>query len=259
MTLIDSHAHLTDERLLAEAAEVVERARAAGVRQVVTIGTTPEDSRRAIELASRLPGVFATAGIHPHSADAADDDAFARLEVLARSPRVVALGETGLDYFYDNSPHEAQRRAFAHHLELARALELPVVVHSRDADEDLRAMLREEASGTRGVLHCFTGGRALLEAALAAGWYISFAGTITFRNFADTELLRAVPLDRILVETDSPYLAPVPHRGKRNEPAYVPLVARRAAELRGEDPEEFGAATIRNTRALYRLEEESDA
>ncbi|MGI9179707.1 MAG: TatD family hydrolase [Longimicrobiaceae bacterium] len=259
MILIDSHAHLTDERLFAEADEIVERARAVGVHQIVTIGTTPENSRQAIELASRLPGVFATVGIHPHSADAADEDAFAQVEALARSPRVVALGETGLDYFYDNSPRQVQRSSFAHHLELARTLELPVVVHSRDADEDLRAILAEAAGGTRGVLHCFTGGRELMEAALAAGWYISFSGMITFRSFADAELLRAVPLDRILVETDSPYLAPVPHRGKRNEPAFVPLVARRAAELRGEDPEEFGAATVRNTRALYRLQEVSDA
>ncbi len=258
MRFIDSHAHLTDERLHPQAAEVVERARAAGVRQLVTIGTTLDDSLQAVELAARLPGVFVTVGIHPHSAADASEEAFARIEELARSPRVVALGETGLDYYYDNSPREVQRRAFARHLELARTLDLPVVVHSRDADEDLRPMLVEAANGTRGVLHCFTGGRALMETALAAGWYISFAGMITFRNFSDAELLRAVPLDRILVETDSPYLAPIPHRGKRNEPAYVRLVAQRAAELRGEDPEEFGAATVRNTRALYRLEE-SDA
>ncbi len=254
MHLIDSHAHLTDERLFAEAAEIVERARAAGVEQVVTVGTNPEDSHEAVELAARLPGVWATVGIHPHVASTADGKAFGAIEELAGRARVVGVGETGLDYYYDNSPRDAQRRAFARHLELARALDLPVVVHSRDADEDLRAMLRDMGPGTRGVLHCFTGGQALLDAALQLGWYISFAGMITFPKYADADLLRAVPRDRILVETDSPYLAPVPHRGRRNEPAHLALVARRAAELRGEDPKDFASAAAHNTRSLFRLE-----
>lgn len=255
LRVVDSHAHLTDERLSADASEVVARARAAGVEAVVTVGTDLADSRAAVSLAERLDGVYATVGIHPHSAAEAveEPDAFRRLEALAREPRVVALGETGLDYHYDNAPREAQRYSFGRHLELGRALDLPVVVHARSADEDVISLLREKGAGTRGVLHCFSGGRALLETALELGWHISFAGMITFRSYTDAELLRAVPLDRILVETDSPYLAPVPHRGKRNEPAYVPLVARRAAELRGEDPVHLARATLSNARSFYRL------
>ncbi len=254
MRLIDSHAHLTDERLANDAEAVIDRAREAGVAAVVTIGSDLEDSRGAIALVERFSGVYASVGIHPHAAARADEETFAEIEALARSRNVVAVGETGLDYYYDHSPRETQRSAFLRHLELARRLDLPVVVHSRDADEDLSAVLKEGGHEVRGVLHCFTGGRALLEAALAAGWYISFSGLITFRNFADAELLRAVPQDRFLVETDSPYLAPVPHRGKRNEPAHVVLVAQRAAELRGEEVAAFAATTMANTRRFYRLE-----
>jgi TatD DNase family protein len=252
--LIDSHAHLTDARLSAEAAPVVERARAAGVVGIVTIGTNVQDSRAAVGLAAILPGVFTSVGIHPHTAEQADDEALRTIEALAAEPGVVAIGETGLDYYYDNAPRAAQRAAFARHLELGRGLGLPVIVHSRDADSDMAALLREAGQGTAGVLHCFTGGRALMETALELGWYVSFAGMITFPKYADAGLLRAVPADRILVETDSPYLAPVPHRGKRNEPAHVVEVARRAAELRGEDPAEFMAATLRNATRLYGLD-----
>jgi TatD DNase family protein len=248
--LIESHAHLTDARLRDEADAAVARARAAGVEAIVTVASDAADSAAAVALAERIEHVYATVGIHPHAASTADEAAFDRVRALARSPRVVALGETGLDYHYDNSPREAQRTSFARHLELARELDLPVVVHCRDADDDLIALLAEAGQGTRGVLHCFAGGRALLEAGLAAGWYVSFAGLVTFRSYDAAELLRAVPLERILVETDSPYLAPVPYRGKRNEPAYVVETARRAAELRGEDFAEFAAATVRNTRAL---------
>ncbi|CAN5814457.1 TatD family hydrolase [soil metagenome] len=255
MTVIDSHAHVTDERLVDEAAAVVERALAADVEAVVTVGTKLEDSRAAVELANRLPGVFASVGLHPHNADAADEQLFSELHELARQPRVVALGETGLDYFHDNAPRQAQQSAFARHLELARMLDLPVIVHAREADEDVIGILRDAGRGTHGVLHCFTAGRELMDCALDLGWYISFAGMITFPKYMDAELLRAVPGDRILVETDSPYLAPVPYRGKRNEPMHVPLVATRAAELRGEDPAEFAAATVRNARSLYRLAE----
>jgi TatD DNase family protein len=255
MRLIDSHAHLTSEQLAGEAAAVVARARAAGVEAVVSIGTDVEDSRAAASLAAELSGVYATAGIHPHAAADAAADAMAEIRELARGPRVVALGETGLDYYYDNSPREAQRELFARHLELGRELDLPVVVHAREADDDVSALLREAGQGTRGVLHCFAGGRPLLETALEIGWYVSFSGLVTFKKYADVELLRAVPGDRLLVETDSPYLAPVPHRGKRNEPAHVVFTARHIAELRGEDPQVLAAATVRNTRAFYRIEE----
>jgi TatD DNase family protein len=251
--LIDSHAHLTDERLAAEVEEVLLRAREAGVGQVVTIGTTLEDSRAAAALAGSRAGVFASVGIHPHSAEQATPDAMAEIEALAADPRVVALGETGLDYYYDNAPRQVQRDAFLRHLELGRRLDLPVVVHAREADDDLAALLREAGSGTRGVLHCFASGAELLDAALALDWYASFSGMVTFSRYDGAELLRRVPADRLLVETDSPYLAPAPHRGKRNEPALVALVARRAAELRDEAPDALAAATTANARRLFGL------
>jgi TatD DNase family protein len=251
--MIDSHAHLADERLYPDVEGVVSRARDAGVHTIVTIGTRPDDWRETLEVARRFPEVCATLGIHPHAANLASEETLARLRELLCQPKVVGIGETGLDYFYDNSPRQAQRASFLRHLELARETGLPVVVHSRSADDDLRDIL-SDARDVRGVLHCFAGGRALLERALEVGWYISFSGLITFKKYEDQELVRAVPGDRVLVETDSPYLAPVPHRGKTNEPAFVPLVAARAAEIRGEDPAEFAAAAARNTRALYRLE-----
>lgn len=249
---IDSHAHLSDERLLPDLEGVLERARAAGVEAVVTVGTHREDWRRVADLAARHPQVHAVAGVHPHTADQATPEALAELRALAEERRIVAIGETGLDYFYDNAPREAQRGAFLRHLELARETGLPVVVHTRSADADTADVLAD-ARGVRGVLHCFSGGRALLERAVEAGWYVSFSGMITFRKYADAELVRMVPADRILVETDSPYLAPVPHRGRTNEPSFVPFVAAKAAEIRGEEPAELAAATVRNTRAFYGL------
>ena len=253
--LIDSHAHLTDARFADDVDEVITRAREGGVSTIVTIGNDLEDSRAAARLAHAEPGVYAAVGVHPNAVAEAPDGAMAEVEDLARSePAVVAIGETGLDYYYDRAPREVQREWFSRHLELAGELDLPVVVHCRDADNDLRAMLRESGPATRGVLHCFASGAPLLDTALEIGWYISFSGMITFSKFEGTDLLRAVPLDRLLVETDSPYLSPVPHRGKRNEPAYVQLVAARAAELRGESAEALTSATARNTRTLYRLE-----
>ncbi|HET7275780.1 MAG TPA: TatD family hydrolase [Longimicrobiaceae bacterium] len=256
MLLIDSHAHLTDERFSGELPGVLTRAREAGVGTIVTIGTDVADSRVAAELSVAEPDVYASAGVHPHAVAEAAPGAMADIESIAReNPRVVAIGETGLDYFYDNAPRRAQRSWFSRHLELGADLDLPVVVHCREADDDTSAALRESGPATRGVLHCFAGNARLLDTALELGWYISFSGLITFSKFTGADLLCAVPLDRLLVETDSPYLAPVPHRGKRNEPAFVTRVAARAAEIRGEDPDALAAATVRNTRTLYSLEE----
>ena len=250
----DSHCHLTDARLAADAPGLVERAREAGVTGVVTIASDAEDAALALALAEALPGVWATAGIHPHVAAAADEAAWQRIAELAGRERVVALGETGLDYHYDHSPRDAQRRAFTRHIGLAHDLGLPLVVHSREADEDTAAIIREAGPEVTGVLHCFAGGAALLEAGLEAGWMISFSGLVTFRNYDGAELVRAVPADRLLVETDAPYLAPVPHRGRRNEPAFVRHVAEGVAALRGEAVEAVAAYTSRNARAFYRLE-----
>jgi TatD DNase family protein len=251
MTLIDSHAHLADERILPDVEGVVRRAREAGLAAIVSIATDAEDAGTNLGLAERFPEVWATAGIHPHAASTASDEAFAAIRARIAHPKVVALGETGLDYHYDFSPREQQRASFARHLELAREMGLPVIVHSREADDDLRALLREAGQGTVGVLHSFSSGRALLEDALALGWYASFSGMITFKKFDALDHVRMVPDDRIMVETDAPYLAPVPHRGKTNEPAFVVHTARRAAEIRGADPAEFAARTLENTRRFY--------
>jgi len=253
MALIDTHAHLADPRILADIDAVVERAREAGVRTIVAVATGVEDARVVAELAERFPGVYATAGIHPHAALTATEEAFAAVRELLGRPRVVAIGEAGLDYHYNFAPRHVQRESFLRHLELGRETGLPVIVHAREADEELRALLREGGAGTRGVLHSFASGRALLEDALALGWYASFSGMVTFKNFDAADLLRLVPAERIMVETDAPYLAPVPKRGKTNEPAFVPHTALRAAELRGEDPDEFAARTTANARALFGL------
>ena len=251
--MIDSHAHLTDERFAGEVDEVVARAREAGLEAVVTIGTDLADSRAALDLAARFPDVWATAGIHPHAAHTADSAALEELRRLAAEPRAVAIGETGLDSHYDFSPRESQRSAFEAQLRLARELDLPVIVHAREADEDLAAMIAEHGDGVRGVLHSFSSGPELLALALDLGWYASFGGMITFRSWTDLDSVRAVPADRLLVETDSPYLTPVPHRGTRNEPSRVPLVAARAAEIRGVPLEELSSAVTRNARRFYAL------
>jgi TatD DNase family protein len=250
--LIDAHAHLADGRLLPDVDTVVARALAAGVERIVSIATGPDDWSTGLALADRFPGtVHATAGIHPHQAARADAAALAGVRALLDDARVVAVGETGLDHHYDFAPRDAQRASLVRHLEMGRETGKPLVVHAREADDDLRAVLREHGEGTSGVLHSFSGGPALLEEALALGWYASFSGMVTFRSFDAEALVRRVPADRILVETDSPYLAPVPHRGRTNEPAYVVHVARRCAEIRGEDPDAFAARAAENARRFY--------
>lgn len=249
----DAHCHLTDERFADDIGSVIERARDAGVARMVTIASDPDDAVAARDLARRHDGIWTSAGVHPHAAGSVDADVRARITDLTQEPEVVAIGETGLDYHYETFPRNVQRASFAWHLELAAERDLPVVVHSREADADVMAAIRV-AEGVRGVLHCFTGGAALLETALAAGWYVSFAGLVSFHNFKGADLVRAVPDDRILVETDSPYLAPVPHRGKRNEPAYLPEVVKAVARIRGVDATELARQTTRNASIFYRLE-----
>ena len=253
MALFDSHCHLTDGRFADDVAAVLERARAAGVGGVVTVASDAVDAQAAAALAGTHPDVWCSAGIHPHAAEGADGGARHAIEMLARDERVVAIGETGLDYHYDNAPRDVQRRLFAWHLDLAVRLRLPVIVHSRSADDDTAAAIRDAAPATIGVLHCFTGGSGLMETALAAGWYVSFAGLVTFRKFDGGDLLRGVPLDRLLIETDSPYLAPVPNRGKRNEPAFVAHTCNEVARLRGMEPAALADQTTANARRFYCL------
>lgn len=251
--MFDSHCHLTDAKFAGEVSAVLQRARAAGVHGVVTIASDAADAERALHLAQAHADVWCSAGIHPHAAGAATAEDLARVRALLAQERVVAVGETGLDYHYDNSPRDVQRARFRWHIEVAAEVGKPVVVHSREAEADTVAAIRDAPAGTRGILHCFSAGEALLRAGLEAGWYISFAGPVTFKRFTDEALLRAVPDDRLLIETDSPYLAPVPHRGRRNEPALLAHTCAAVARLRGVAPGALAAVVERNARACYGL------
>jgi TatD DNase family protein len=255
MEFADSHAHLADPAFDADRDAVVERAVAAGASAIVCIGESLAVAASARALVARFPGRLAfTAGVHPHDAasfQAARDGDAIRGEVAAGA---VAVGECGLDYHYDHSPRDAQRRAFGAQLALAAELSRPVVVHTREAEDDTRDMVREAGDGgVLGVMHCFTGTPQLAEVALEAGWSVSFSGVITFKSWTDDALLTLVPDDQLMAESDSPYLAPVPFRGKRNEPAWVALTLGRLATARGVTTEALGAHTAANTRRFFGL------
>lgn len=251
----DSHCHLTDEKLASELPDVRARAREAGVERIVTVASDLADSRGVAELVRKTDGVWGTAGIHPHDAASAGASDLEEVATLARSEeKVVAIGETGLDFYYDNSPREEQITLFERHVDLAGELGLPLVVHSRSADAETGRVIARFGSEVRGVLHCFTGGLQLLETALDAGWYVSFAGIVSFKKFDGQEAVRRVPGDRLLIETDAPYLAPVPMRGKRNEPAYVRYVCDALAGIRGETSEALAASTTANALRFYGLD-----
>ena len=254
MRLFDSHCHLTDGRFDDDRAAVLVRAREAGVERLVTIASSADDAADALALARSEAGVWCTSGIHPHEADTGTPENLARIRELLDEPRVVAVGESGLDYFYDNAPRQAQRANFEAHVEMAAETGLPVVVHTREAEADTAAILRNAPDAVVFVLHCFTGSMELMEVGLERGGYVSFSGIATFPKFDAGDRVRAVPEDRLLVETDSPYLAPVPHRGKRNEPAHVADVVRHLAELRDVSPGEMAEVTFRNACAFYGLE-----
>ncbi len=254
--LFDTHAHLHFPEFAADLAQVLDRARAAGVRHMVTIGTDVETSRAALALASEHPDISAAVGVHPHHAGEADEAALAEIERLARSsPRVVAIGETGLDFFRDLAPRHAQERAFRWQLGLSRRLGKPVLVHCRDAHAETLAILAEEdVSRTGGIMHCFSGDAAIARRVLDLGLLISIAGPITYPNArALPEVVRLAPADRLVVETDCPFLPPQGHRGKRNEPAYVAITAARVAELRGEPLELTATRTSATARRLFGL------
>jgi TatD DNase family protein len=254
-TFLDSHAHLADPAFDADRADVIARARQTGAVGVVCIGESLEAAARAARIAAAYPDFcHYTAGVHPH--DAAEFDAVRDIpRILGHiEAGAVAIGECGLDYHYDHSPRDQQRATFGAQLALAAQTGRPVVVHTREAEEDTTAMLREAATGgVRGVLHCYTGSITLAEVALEAGWYVSFSGIVTFKKWTDDALLRVVPDDRILVESDSPYLAPVPHRGARNEPAWVTFTVARLAQVRGVDTVALGLHAVENARRLFAL------
>ncbi|MEO8596522.1 MAG: TatD family hydrolase [Candidatus Solibacter sp.] len=248
MKLVDSHCHLDDEKFDPDREQVMERALAAGVEMMMAIGTGGE-LEVAIRQAERYPFIYATIGVHPHDAAKATDATFARLRELASHPKVLAVGEIGLDYHYDFSPRDVQQSVFEKQLEIAAEFHKPIVIHTREAWDDTLARVTALPDG--GIMHCFTGDRGQAEQALERGFHLSFGGVLTFPKAEEVrEAARAVPEARLLVETDCPYLAPVPHRGKRNEPAFVVDTARRLAEVRGTSLEAIAECTTRNFRAL---------
>ena len=263
---VDSHAHLEGKQFQTDREQVISRAHEAGVEAIVAIGNGdgPGSLDCGIQLAQKYEFLYATVGIHPHEAKLATDADFEELQQLAVRPKVIAWGEIGLDYFYDHSPRELQQQVFIRQMELARAARLPIVIHCRpsnnseDAWEDCLRLIREQwaPSGLGGILHCFTGNWNHAKRALDMGFMISFAGNVTFPKAQQIrDAAKEVPLERMLIETDSPYLAPVPHRGKRNEPAFVKETARQVGELRGLRTEELGLETARNFYRFFSLPE----
>jgi TatD DNase family protein len=254
MTLIDSHCHLDFPDFASDLDGVVERARAAGVERMITIGTRVDKAPAVVEIAERYDDIFFTVGTHPHEAAKEGAEDFAALRAFAAHRKCVGVGEAGLDYHYDNAPRDVAKRVFRGQIKLARALDLPLVLHARDADDDIAAILADEMGQGRfrAVLHCFTSSRELAETALSLGLSISFSGVVTFKKSEGLRAIaRDIPLDRILVETDAPYLAPTPHRGRRNEPAFVVATAGVVAEARGIEPEAFAEATRANTLRFF--------
>jgi TatD DNase family protein len=250
--LVDSHCHLDDKQFAEDREAVIERARAAGVERMMAIGTGqgPPDLEGAVRLADRYPFFYATVGVHPHHAALATDAIFERLRELLVAPKVLALGEIGLDYHYDFARRDTQRAVFTRQLEMARDLDKPVVIHTREAWSDTIEILRNRYRGG-GVFHCFTGGPDEALEALDLGFHLSFGGVLTFpKAEAVREAARVTPLDRLLLETDAPYLAPVPHRGRRNEPAFLVATATKLADIRGIPLEELGSATTENFERL---------
>ncbi|MCL6451546.1 MAG: TatD family hydrolase [Acetobacteraceae bacterium] len=254
--LIDTHAHLDSGRFRSDLEGVLERAFRAGVARIVTVGADEPSSRRAVEIAARHPGVFATVGVHPHEAARWGPRSAEALEALVSEGPVVAVGEAGLDFYRDLSPRPVQERVFREQVRLARRLGLPLVVHDRDAHDDVLRILAEERAGETApvVMHCFSGGPALAQVCAQRGYYLSVAGPVTFANARRTlDTARAIPLERLLLETDCPYLAPEPHRGGRNEPAFLVEVARRVAELWGLELWELARLTTQNACRAFGL------
>jgi TatD DNase family protein len=258
MSLIDTHAHLFDERFASDLPAVLDRAAAAGVGRTVCIGIDRDSNRATVAIASRFPAVFAAVGIQPnHAAEAGPGDWDEVVQLAETEPKVVAIGETGLDRYWDRAPFPLQEEYFARHIALARRLGKPFVIHCREAEADVVRVLRDEFEKhgpPRAVMHSFSGDLATAAACLDMGLFVSFAGMLTYKTAADLRAVAAaVPLDRLLVETDCPYLAPVPHRGKRNEPAFVAHTAAVLAEAKGVTPEVIAEHTTRNARALFGL------
>lgn len=252
--LFDSHAHLDDEKFDADREQVIQRAFDSGVTGIINAGACMASSARSVALAEQYDGVYAAVGIHPHDAKAAQEADYEQLAVWTKQKKVVAIGEIGLDYYYDLSPRDIQHTVFVRQIDVARQTNMPFIIHDRDAHNDILTTLKKEAKGLCGVLHCFSGSLEMAKEIIKLGFYISIAGPVTFKNAAKLpEIIASVPLDRLLIETDCPYLTPHPHRGKRNEPAYVRIVAEQVASLRGMELSALAEITSENTKRLFKI------
>ena len=255
MLFIDSHAHLDDTKYDGDRDEMLQRAQGRGISNIVNVGYDLLSSRRSLDLAAKYDFIYAAVGIHPHDAAVAGENYLEELREMAAQPKAVAIGEMGLDYYRNLSPKEVQQLVFREQIRLAAELEKPIIIHDREAHGDVMAILREEKVGpAKGVLHCFSGSMEMARECLKMGFYLSIAGPVTFHNANKLrEIAANIPLDRLLIETDSPYLTPEPHRGKRNESAYVAYVGQCIAEIRGIPVEELGAATTDNAKRLFKI------
>ncbi len=251
---IDTHTHLDFDRFDADREEVIRRAHEANVAAMVTIGIDYKTSLAAIKIAEEHANIYAAIGVHPHDAREMTDEQFDELAELLSHPKVAAIGEVGLDYHYDYSPRDVQRRVFRRFLDLALTTQMPLIIHTREADEDILAIIREKARGNwRGVFHCFSGDQGMAKRVLDLGFMISFTGTVTFKNSDSINVAKAVPMDRLMIETDCPFLAPAPKRGKRNEPAFIVHVANRIAEAKQMPLDDFARATTLNALRFFNI------
>lgn len=253
--LFDTHAHLDDKRFDDDRDELIRGLPERGVSRVITPGIDVDSSKKCVDLADKYDIVYAGVGIHPHEASKLEDNYLDQLRTMAQNKKVVAIGEIGLDYYYDFSPRDIQKQRFIEQIELAAELKLPIIIHNRDSHEDMLNILREHKDLINGgVMHCFSGSWEMAKIVLDLGLYISLAGPVTFKNAKKpVEVAKNVPLDRLLIETDSPYLTPVPYRGKRNDPGHVALVAEKIAEIRGITVEEVGRITTENALNLFKI------
>ncbi len=253
--IIDSHAHLDDKRFNQDREMIIKNLKNNGIELVVNVGADLKSSKSSVELANKYENIYAVVGIHPHSATQLNRGAMESLKELSKDEKVVAIGEIGLDFYYDNSPRDVQRAAFRAQIELARQLELPIVIHSRDADQETFDILQEAQDGNLKILlHCYSGSVELAEEYLKLGSYLSLAGPVTFKNSRiPKEVAKMIPLDRLLIETDSPYLTPEPYRGKRNEPMFTKYTAQAIADIKGISLEKIASATRENTKIFFNI------
>ena len=252
---IDSHAHLDDKKFDRDRDMIIKNLRSNGIEIVVNVGADLKSSKSTVELAKKYENIYAVIGVHPHSASELNRDAIETLKSLSKEEKVVAIGEIGLDFYYDNSPRDIQRSAFKTQIQLAKELSLPIVIHSRQADQETFDTIKElKDENLKVLLHCYSGSVELAEEYLKLGCYISLGGPVTFKNArVPKEVAKMVPLDRLLVETDCPYLTPVPYRGKRNEPMFVKYTAEKIAEIKGIELEELAKSTLENTRKFFSI------